>query len=192
MRFLIGAVLVIVAIEAFCQSPINNSVGSASSIGYGGSGGSASSIGNGYGGMGGAGGLGGIGYGGDSTATGGTGIGHGGEGGNGFGGTGGIGQGGAANNAGNSLSTSIQYDQVRQSPAVFMSAPMPTAVCQATAGGFLSFIAGAGFAASFTLDQCEIREEARSLVGIGRPDLALRVMCGNAKFTSKLAECQGM
>jgi hypothetical protein len=178
VRFLIGAVLVIVAIEAFCQSPINNSVGSASSIGMGGAGGTASSIGNGYGGMGGAGGLGG--------------IGHGGEGGNGFGGTGGIGQGGAANNAGNSLSTSIQYDQVRQSPAVFMSAPMPTAVCQATAGGFLSFVAGAGFAASFTLDQCEIREEARSLVGMGRPDLALRVMCGNAKFTSKLSECKGM
>jgi hypothetical protein len=112
------------------------------------------------------------------------------QGGTGFGGAGGIGTGtgGNASNTGNSQS--LHFDQIRQSPAVFMGAPMPTAVCQATAGGFLSFIAGAGFAASFTLQQCEIREEARSLVGLGRPDLALRVMCANAKYTSQLEECQ--
>jgi hypothetical protein len=135
---------------------------------------------------GGAGGLGG---------AGGTGIGNGGTGGNGFGGeahggAGGIGQGGAASNAGNNQSSSMHFEQIRQSPAVFMSAPMPTAVCQATAGGFLSFIAGAGFAASFTLSACEVREEARSLVGMGRPDLALKVMCRNAQYTSQLDECK--
>lgn len=192
VRLLSVAFLVIVAFEAFGQSVPIGSVGSSSAVGMGGAGGSASSVGNGYGGMGGAGGLGGIGQGGDSTATGGTGIGHGGAGGEAHGGTGGIGQGGAATNAGNNQSASMHFDQVRQSPSVLMTSPMPTAVCQATAGGFLSFIGGAGFGMSYTLDQCEIREEARSLVGMGRPDLALQVMCANAKFTSQLPSCRDM
>lgn len=146
----------------------------------------------------------GYGYGGSGVGYGGTGgssssISHGGEGGsggNGFGGmggVGGIGQGGSAV-GGNATNTgnvqSLNFDQVRQSPAVFMSAPMPTAVCQATAGGFLSFIGGLGVAASFTLDQCEIREEARALAGLGRPDLGLKIMCASAKYTSQLEECK--
>lgn len=154
-----------------------NAYGGTGGVGFGGdggAGGSSSSIshgGNGFGGQGGAGGLGGTAYG-------------------GIGGAGGIGTGtgGNASNAGNSQS--LHFDQVRQSPAVFMGAPMPTAVCQATAGGFLSFIGGAGFAASFTLAQCEIREEARSLAALGRPDLGLKIMCASAKYTSQLDECK--
>ena len=129
--------------------------------------------------------------------SGGTGIGNGGMGGTGIGGeahggAGGVGQGGAATSEGSNQTSIVQFDQVRQSPSVFMGAPMPTAVCQATAGGFLSFIGGVGLAASFTLSQCEIREEARSLVGMGRPDLALQVMCMNAKYTSQLKECKAI
>lgn len=140
-----------------------NAYGGTGGVGFGGDGGA--------GGSGGAGGLGGTAYG-------------------GIGGAGGIGTGtgGNASNAGNSQS--LHFDQVRQSPAVFMGAPMPTAVCQATAGGFLSFIGGAGFAASFTLAQCEIREEARSLAALGRPDLGLKIMCASAKYTSQLDECR--
>lgn len=142
----------------------------------GGAGGDASSVsqgGNGFGGSG----YGGAG--GDSSS-----ISHGGV---GMGGIG-TGTGGNASNAGNAQS--IHFDQIRQSPAVFMGAPMPTAVCQATAGGFLSFIGGAGFATSFTLAQCEIREEARSLAALGRPDLGLKIMCASAKYTSQLDECK--
>lgn len=157
------------AISFMLLSPIASSDNSSSqSTAFGGEGGNA------------AGGMGGIGQGG----SGGTGIGN--------GGTGGLGQGGAATNEGNHQSASMNFDQVRQSPSVFMNAPMPTAVCQATAGGFLSFIGGAGFGMSYTLNQCEVREEARTLVGLGRPDLALKIMCMNAKYTSQLPQCGGM
>lgn len=165
-----------------------NAAGGMGGMGGNAAGGSATGIGNG-----GAGGLGGTGIGnGGAGGLGGTGIGNGGAGGNGFGGeahggAGGVGQGGIglggngtggdATNAGNSQSASMHIDQVRQSPAVFMNAPMPTANCQATMGGFLSFIGGAGFAVSRTLRECELRELSRSAYAIGQVEMAKFVLC---------------
>ena len=122
--------------------------------------------------MGGAGGAGGIG----GTAYG------------GIGGSGGIGTGtgGAANNAGNSQS--LHFDQVRQSPAVFMGSPAPTAPCQASMGGFLSFIGGIGLAGSRTLEECEIRESARIAHAVGQPHMAREILC-MGKYASLTRSC---
>ena len=70
-----------------------------------------------------------------------------------------------------------------------MNAPAPTAPCQATAGGFASFIAGVGFAASYTLEQCEIRETARIAHGIGEQTMARKILC-KAEFAKDLEECR--
>lgn len=158
--------------------------GYATSNSTGGAGGNSSSISQGGNGFGGAGGLGG------SGGDGGMG-GHGGNGNGGLGGAGGIGTGtgGNASNAGNAQSFHI--DQVRQSPAVFMGAPMPTAVCQATMGGFLSFIGGAGFAASRTLQECEKREASRTAYGIGQAQMALEIMC-MTEYGSRTSACRGI
>ena len=165
----IAAMVMFACMEARADSPITQDI----KLGNGTQAGAAAGAwsdsnatgGSGYGGMGGSGGAGGIG---------GVGIG---------------GSGGTASNSGNAQS--VNFDQVRQAPAVFMNAPMPTSPCQATAGGFLSMFifGGAGVSGSYTLEQCEIREEARSLVGMGRSDLALKVMC-MAKYSSRLQECK--
>jgi hypothetical protein len=152
-----------------------NAAGGMGGMGGNAAGGSATGIGQG-----GAGGLGGTGIG--NGGMGGSGFGgeaHGGAGGVGQGGIGlgGNGTGGDATNAGNSQSASMHFDQVRQSPAVFMNAPMPTANCQATMGGFLSFIGGAGFAVSRTLRECELRELSRSAYAIGQVEMAKFVLC---------------
>ena len=110
---------------------------------------------------------------------------YGGAGGNGFGGMGGTGgdAAGASNN--------VQFDQVRQwpSPSVLMSAPMPTAPCQASIGGFLSFIGGAGFAYSRTLQECEKRETARMAWSIGQSDMAKELIC-MTEYGSQTTQCQ--
>lgn len=142
--------------------------------GYGGAGGDSSSVSHGGIGMGGAGGLGGSG-----------GLGMGGAG--GIGGQGGDGTGGAANNIGNAQS--IHFDQVRQSPSVFMGAPMPTSPCQASMGGFLSFIGGVGLAGSRTLEECEKREASRAAFGIGQAQMALEIMC-MTEYGSKTSVCR--
>jgi hypothetical protein len=108
-----------------------------------------------------------------------------------MGGAGGIGQGGNgtggnASNTGNSQS--FHYDQVRQSPAVFMGTPAPTAPCQASLGGFLSFIGGVGLAGSRTLKECELRETARIAHGIGQPGMAKRLLC-MGEYASQLPDC---
>ena len=90
---------------------------------------------------------------------------------------------------GNGTGNVTQFDQIRQSPSVFMNAPAPTAPCQATAGGFVSFIAGGGFAASYTLEQCEIRETARIAHGIGEQAMARKILC-KAEFAKDLEECR--
>jgi hypothetical protein len=149
--------------------------GNATGIGHGGLGGTASGFG-GAGGIGGAGGLGGLG-----------GIGQGGEGHGGLGGAGGVGQGGTATNDGNSQGVSI--DQPRQSPSVFMGAPAPTAPCQASMGGFLSFIGGIGLAGSRTLEECEVRESSRIAHAIGQPDMAKEIIC-MGKYASKTRACR--
>lgn len=115
--------------------------------------------------------------------------------GGGAGGEGGAGgAGGAANAVGGSASNSgnaqaVHFDQIRQSPSVFMNSPAPTAPCQATVGGFLSFIAGAGISGSYTLDNCEIREEARIAYGVGQPEIAKKILC-MGKYASKTDECK--
>ncbi len=124
---------------------------------------------------------------GDTSATGGGG-GMGGAGGVGLGGAGGVGLGGAASNDGNSQSTT--YEQVRQSPGVFMNAPAPTAPCQASRGGFLSFIAGAGIAYTETLEECEIRETSRIAHGVGQAQIAKEVLC-MGKYARLTAACRG-
>jgi len=151
-----------------------------------------------FGGEGGTGGAGGTGIG--NGGMGGTGIGgeaHGGAGGVGQGGLGqgGIGQGGTgtggdAINTGNAQT--LQFNQARQSPSGFAFAPMPTATCQGSFGVFASFIAGLGFSMSHTLDQCAIGEEARTMAGMGRADLGVKILCKNAKYASQLDECKVM
>lgn len=137
--------------------------------GFGGAGG----VGNGFGGTGGVGhgGLGGTGEGGHAEG----GIGHGGD-----------ATGGEATNAGNAQSLSTH--QVRQSPAVFMGAPAPTAPCQASLGGFLSFIGGIGLAGSRTLEECEIRESGRIAHAIGQPEMAKEIVC-MGKYAAKTRAC---
>jgi hypothetical protein len=98
----------------------------------------------------------------------------------------GTGTGGNASNAGNSQA--MHFDQVRQSPAVFMGAPMATAPCQASMGGFLSFIGGIGLAGSRTLEECELRELSRIAYSIGQPAMALHVLC-KAKYASDFEGC---
>lgn len=118
----------------------------------------------------------------------GVGIGQGGVGGTGLGGEGGAGGIGGAGGV-SSASQSYNVEAIRQSPSVFMNAPAPTAPCQATAGGFVSFIAGGGFAASYTLEQCEIRETARIAHGIGEQAMARKILC-KAEFAKDLEECR--
>lgn len=122
----------------------------------------------------------GLGLGGNANAYGGSG-GAGGIGGQAFGGNGGT--------SDNALSLSLSSPH--QAPSVLMGSLFPTAPCQGAANGFLStfFFGGIGGGSSFTLDQCEVREEARMLNGMGRADLALQVMC-MAKYTSRLPICR--
>jgi hypothetical protein len=178
-----------------CSYAQAQAYGGSGGVGFGGDGGYAvSNGGNAYGGQGG---LGGNGYGGDSSS-----ISHGGAGGlggngygglGGMGGAGGIGQGGNgtggnASNTGNSQS--FHYDQVRQSPSVFMGAPMPTGPCQASLGGFLSFIGGVGLAGSRTLEECEKREASRIAYSIGQQQMALEIMC-MTEYGAKTSVCKG-
>jgi hypothetical protein len=147
-----------------------------------------------FGGEGGAGGAGGTGIG--NGGMGGIGIGgeaHGGAGGVGQGGfgQGGIGQGGAATSEGSNQSSIVQFDQVRQSPSVFMGAPMPTAPCQASMGGFLSFIGGIGLAGSRTLEECEIRESARISHAVGEQKMAREILC-MGKYASRTSQCKAI
>ena len=147
---------------------------SASSAAAGGAGGNATGIGmvlggDSQGGAGGAGGAGGVG-----------GVGH--------GGTGGTGQGGAAYNTGSGNAQNLNFEQQRQSPAVFMQAPMPTAACQASVGGFLSFIGGAGFAYSRTLRECEIREASRLAYSINQSAMAKELIC-MGEYASQTKAC---
>lgn len=175
MRIAVLVVLLLWAVDGRADNQSNVSQSSASG-GMGGMGGSASGVGNGFGGAGGLGGT-GNGYGGAG------GVGEGGhaEGGIGHGGDA---TGGEANNAGNTLQT----NQVRQSPAVFMGAPAPTAPCQASLGGFLSFIGGIGLAGSRTLEECEIRESGRIAHAIGQPDMAKEIVC-MGKYAAKTRAC---
>lgn len=121
---------------------------------------------------------------GGAAGAGGVGLGMGGLGGEG--GTG-LGTGGTAMNTGNSQSTT--YDQVRQSPSVFINTPMPTGPCQASRGGFLSFIGGAGIAYSETLSECEVRETARIAHGIGQAEMAKAIIC-QAKYAKDTPQCK--
>lgn len=170
------ALATIMSLSATAHADPSSSQSSAfGGSGYGGSatglGGTASAIGGegGAGGLGGYGGLGGIG-------------GAGGMGGNGAGGTGGQGTGGQ-----------IDIDTPRQSPAVFLNVPAPTAACQATIGGFLSFIGGIGLAGSRTLEECEMRETARLSYAIEQKEIALEILCmtthaSKTRHCKKLAE----
>jgi hypothetical protein len=69
-----------------------------------------------------------------------------------------------------------------------MSAPMATAPCQASMGGFLSFIGGIGLAGSRTLEECEIRESARIAHAVGQPNMAREILC-MGKYASQTREC---
>jgi hypothetical protein len=95
--------------------------------------------------------------------------------------------------SGNAVSSggNVSMHTPRQAPSVFMSAPMPTAPCQATAGGFLSLFifGGAGLNGSYTLDECLIKEEARHWVSVGDLTIAKKVLC-MAKFSKTLPECK--
>ncbi len=107
----------------------------------------------------------------------------------GLGGEGGVGlgTGGTAMNTGNEQS--LHIDTPRQSPAVFMNVPAPTAVCQATLGGFLSFIGGIGLAGSRTLEECEMRESSRLAYSIGQGVIALEILC-MTKYGSQTSVCK--
>ena len=85
----------------------------------------------------------------------------------------------------------MNYNMPHQSPAVFMGAAMPTAMCQKPIGGFLSLFifGGAGANASITFEECMKLETGRAFVSAGRPDLAVKMIC-MTQHASKLEECQ--
>lgn len=105
-------------------------------------------------------------------------------GGNGFGG-----MGGNASNSGNAQM--VDFSNPHQAPSVMMGSLFPTAPCQGTANGFLSafIFGGLGGGTSFTLSQCEIREEARMAYSIGQPDMAKAIIC-MAKYAKKTPQCR--
>jgi hypothetical protein len=99
-----------------------------------------------------------------------------------------------ATNMGNNQNVNFQYGggtHERNAPAVFMGSLFPTAPCQGTANGFLSafVFGGVGGGMSFTLEQCEIREEARVAYGIGQPEIAKEILC-MAKYASQTKFCK--
>lgn len=120
-------------------------------------------------------------------------ISNGGTGGNGYGygGTGGAGGISNATNQGNTQSLSSNFSSPHQAPAVMQGSLFPTAPCQGTANGFLSafVFGGIGGGSSFTLSNCEIREEARVAYGIGQSEIAKKILC-MGKYASKTPECK--
>ena len=107
--------------------------------------------------------------------------------GNGYGGSGTGGNGGDANNAGNDQN--VIFKNPQQSPTMIVYAPPPTAPCQASIGGFLSFIGGIGIAGSRTLEECEIRESSRIAHGVGQPEIAKEILC-MGKYAAQTEMCK--
>lgn len=79
----------------------------------------------------------------------------------------------------------------RNSPSVLMGSLFPTAPCQATINGFLSafIFGGVGAGTSYTLEQCEMREEARIAYGIGQHEMAKEILC-MAKYAKETEVCK--
>jgi hypothetical protein len=176
-------IITVLSVSIMALSPLASADNtSAQSSAFGGEGGAGGAGGTGIG----NGGMGGVGFGGN--AQGGTGLGGLGQGGIG---QGGIGQGGAATSEGSNQSSNVHFDQIRQSPSVFMGAPMPTAPCQASMGGFLSFIGGIGMAGSRTLEECEIRESSRIAHAVGEQKMAKEILC-MGKYASQTSQCKAM
>lgn len=94
-----------------------------------------------------------------------------------------------ASNSGNNQS--MNFETHRSAPSMFMTSPNPTANCQAVlSGGFSAFIFGGIFGAgSYTLEQCEIREEARIAYGIGQQDMAKEILC-MSKYAKQTEACK--
>ena len=136
-------------------------------------GGAGLGVGVGLGGNGGAGGQGGT-----ALATGGTASSM---------ATGGYAQGGnatggAASNAGNSQSLSTSYEYPRQTPMAMAGFVQPTIPC-ATArnAGASSPVVGLAFGFSTDDKECDLREDARLFYAFGQPELAVRLLCKDAR-----------
>lgn len=146
----------------------DHGTGTVPTTGAGGSGGSGGS--GGAGGLGGSGGAGGLG---------GTGLG-------GLGGLGGAATSVASVAQGNSQNVTLNPGT--HSPAIMAPAMWPTAPCQGTTSIGLSFIGGAAFGTSRTLDQCEIREAARVAHGLGEVAMSREIIC-MSQYAAKTSQC---
>lgn len=80
--------------------------------------------------------------------------------------------------SGQSVSESSVYSVPRQTPPAFAGTVQPTASCRgAINGGASAPVAGISFGFSKKDDECDAREAAREFYEMGRPDLAIMVLC---------------
>lgn len=111
-------------------------------------------------------------------------------GGNATGGAGGLASAGASANGQNSTSIASSYQEVRQTPPAFAGNVQPTASCKnAINGGASAPIAGLSFGFGKGDPECDKRETAREFHEMGRPDLAIALLC-STKAAAGLPGCQ--
>lgn len=80
--------------------------------------------------------------------------------------------------SGQSVNESSVYVEKRQTPPAFAGTVQPTASCRgAINGGASAPVAGISFGFSKKDDECDAREAAREFYEMGRPDLAIMVLC---------------
>lgn len=80
--------------------------------------------------------------------------------------------------SGQSVNESSTYIEKRQTPPAFAGNVQPTASCRgAINGGASAPVAGISFGFSKKDDECDAREAAREFYEMGRPDLAIMVLC---------------
>lgn len=80
--------------------------------------------------------------------------------------------------SGQSVNESSVYVEKRQTPPAFAGNVQPTASCRgAINGGASAPVAGISFGFSKKDDECDAREAAREFYEMGRPDLAIMVLC---------------
>ena len=84
----------------------------------------------------------------------------------------------SADNNGNAQSTTLNYEQVHQAPTVVAGDAYPTAPCRvAYTGAGSGLLGGGGVGFSREDKECTLRETARSFLNMGKPQMALLVMC---------------
>ena len=87
-----------------------------------------------------------------------------------------------ASNAGNAQSVATSYSYPRQTPMAMAGFVQPTIPC-ATArnAGASSPVVGLAFGFSGHDKECDLREDARLFYAFGQPELAVRLLCKDAR-----------